>query len=148
MVRFIGLFIISFLLGFGGVYLVAGNSDQEGTLPAVQEQRNEKQDENQATEKEKQEGTAVTNTKAGGEIFVQSGCIQCHAVSAYDIKRGQAGPDLSNDYSEVPAKHGKSLEEFLKEPTTAVMSSVIKGNPLSDEERKAIVEALKTVSEK
>jgi hypothetical protein len=48
----------------------------------------------------------------------------------------------------VEGKHGKPIEEFLKAPTSAVMSGVIGKNPLSDEERKQVLELLKQASEK
>ena len=54
-----------------------------------------------------------------------SGCIACHAVSALEVQGGVTGPDLSNSYVNVPDKHGVPIDEFLKEPTTAVMSGVI-----------------------
>ncbi|OUM88506.1 MAG: hypothetical protein BAA01_05230 [Bacillus thermozeamaize] len=154
MYRIIGLFVLSFLVGFSGVYLFTGNEKQADSTntAVVEEQQDQTQtdDAEHTTEHmtEQHDQPAVSNVKTGGEIFVQAGCVQCHSVSAYDVKGGQTGPDLSNAYAEVLAKHGKSLDEFLKEPTTAVMSSVIKGKPLSDEELNKIVEALKTISEK
>ena len=39
------------------------------------------------------------------------------------------------------------MDSFLKEPTSAVMSGVIEANPLSDEERAKVVEALKKIAE-
>lgn len=63
------------------------------------------------------------------------------------MQGGATGPDLSQSYNNVEGKHGKPLDEFLKAPTSAVMSSVIQGNPLSDEQRMQIVEALKKAAE-
>jgi hypothetical protein len=51
-------------------------------------------------------------------------------------------------YANVEGKHGKPIEEFLKAPTSAVMSGVIGKNPLSDEERKQVLDLLKQASEK
>lgn len=84
---------------------------------------------------------------AEAEIFSNKGCIACHAISGLGIKGGATGPDLSNAYGQVEGKHGKPLKDFLKEPTSAVMSGVIGGSPLTDEEINKIVEALKQASE-
>ena len=67
----------------------------------------------------------------------------CHAVSGLNLEGGATGPDLTQAFNNVEGKHGKPLAEFLKEPTSAVMSSVIGGNPLTDEEISQVVEALK-----
>ncbi len=83
-----------------------------------------------------------------GRVFIQSGCISCHSVSALNLQGGATGPDLSQAYKNVEGKHGVPIEEFLKNPTSAVMSGVIGGNPLTDDERAAIIEALKAASEK
>ena len=56
-------------------------------------------------------------------------------------------PDLSNIYKEIEGKHGKTLDEFLENPTSAVMSTVIGDNPLEDTEREEIVKLLKEISE-
>jgi len=48
---------------------------------------------------------------------------------------------------EVKDKHGKPIEEFLKQPDSAVMSGVIGKNPLTDDERKQVLEMLQKASE-
>lgn len=100
------------------------------------------------TENKDTPAPAPTATAATGEIFSKVGCIACHSISALDVKGGATGPDLSKAYVNVADKHGKSLEEFLKKPSSAVMSSVIGAKPLTDEERKQVIEALRIASEK
>jgi cytochrome c551/c552 len=84
---------------------------------------------------------------AEGAIFQSKGCLSCHAISSLGLKGGATGPDLSQAFGQVEGKHGKPLSEFLKQPTSAVMSSVLGGNPLTDEEIGKVVEALKLASE-
>lgn len=91
---------------------------------------------------------AATATSSEGQIFTTKGCLGCHSISALNLQGGAAGPDLSKAFVNVKDKHGVPIEEFLKKPTSAVMSGVIGGNPLTDEEREAILKALKQASEK
>ncbi|WP_414043982.1 c-type cytochrome [Macrococcus sp. EM39E] len=89
-----------------------------------------------------------TTSSGAGEIFEKKGCVSCHSISKLNVKGGSTGPDLSDAYKTVDGKHGKPIDEFLKKPSSAVMSGVIKDNPLTDKERKDIVDALKEASEK
>ncbi|WP_134699342.1 cytochrome C [Ammoniphilus sp. YIM 78166] len=88
----------------------------------------------------------ASTTTAEADVFVQKGCLACHAVSGLGLDGGVTGPDLSQSFLNVEDKHGVPLDEFLKKPTSAVMSGVIGGNPLTDEERQALIEALKKAS--
>lgn len=92
--------------------------------------------------------TETTSVSAEDNIFQNKGCLGCHSIEKLDLQGGSTGPDLSKAYKNVEGKHGKPIEEFLKEPTSAVMSSVIGGNPLSDDEIKQVVELLKQASDK
>ena len=93
--------------------------------------------------------TETTTATAGeGRIFVQRGCVQCHSVKALNIQGGAVGPDLSKAYTEVEAKHGIPIEQFLRKPNSAVMSGVLGNKPLTDEEYNAVLTALKAASEK
>ncbi|WP_066310289.1 cytochrome C [Bacillus sp. FJAT-29814] len=141
-------FVISLVLGFGLGYLVfdvvMGGSDEAAKVaqadnketPAATEESTESKEDSAAT------------TSASDNILNQKGCLGCHAVESLDLKGGATGPDLSKAFENVEGKHGKPIEEFLKEPTSAVMSSVIGGNPLTDEERTRVVDMLKQASEK
>jgi cytochrome c2 len=135
------IFIISALIGLAGGYTYfqfTGKSqaaDAKQKTAAVQKETNDSKETVSASSKE-------------GDILQQKGCLSCHSVSKLNLQGGTTGPDLSNAYKEVEGKHGKPIEEFLKAPTSAVMSGVIKSNPLTNEEREAIIEVLKTASEK
>lgn len=138
------IFFVFALVGFGGGYLFSQSGSQEqakapdnaATEPAAQEEK---------VEAPAPEATAVS---AEGEIFQQKGCIACHSIENLGVKGGVTGPDLSKAYVNVEGKHGKPINEFLKQPTSAVMSTVIGGNPLTDDEINKIVESLKIASEK
>lgn len=93
-----------------------------------------------------QSSTGATSQPAStgereGEIFVTRGCIQCHRITAYDLKGGVTGPDLSIAYHDVPDRFGKTLEEFLWEPE-GTMGEIIPGRGVTDEEKKKILELL------
>lgn len=142
-------FVISALVGLGLGYLVfdvvAADGDQDTEVTAINEETPESTTEN--TEKNT-EATEATATASGEESILQSkGCIGCHAVEGLDLQGGATGPDLSLAFNNVEGKHGKPLNEFLKEPTSAVMSTVIAGSPLTDDEITQIVAELKKASE-
>ncbi|MCZ0756185.1 c-type cytochrome [Anoxybacillus sp. J5B_2022] len=135
------IFLLSAVIGLAGGYTYFHFANKEPVKekqPVATEQNNETST--------GQKATAVSSKE--GEIFKQKGCIACHSISKLNVQGGTTGPDLSNAYKEVEGKHGKPIEEFLKAPTSAVMSGVIKSNPLTDEERAAIIQALKVASEK
>lgn len=138
----LGIFILSFVLFFGGGYLFfqgGGSKDQQANEPAKQGASQPNKPEAAPTE---------TASSSEGQIFVTRGCNACHAVTALGVTGGATGPDLSKAYVNVADKHGVPIEEFLKKPTSAVMSSVLGSKPLTDDERKAVLDALKAASEK
>jgi hypothetical protein len=141
-------FIISALLGLGIGYIafdvIPGNNGQEKEVTAVNESSKPEE-----PAKEEKESTETTSTSAGEENILQAkGCLGCHSVEALNLTGGATGPDLSGAFTNVEGKHGKAIDEFLKEPTSAVMSGVIGGNPLTEEEINQVVEILKEASEK
>ncbi|MEC1521987.1 cytochrome C [Neobacillus niacini] len=140
-------FAVSIVIGFGLGYLVfgviMGASDKQPQVAQT-----EPTEEKAATEDQKEETKTETATVDANNILNSKGCLGCHAVDKLGLKGGATGPDLSKAFTEVEGKHGKPIEEFLKEPTSAVMSSVIGGNPLTDEERTQVLDMLKQASEK
>ncbi|MEH7113630.1 cytochrome C [Neobacillus niacini] len=138
-------FVASLILGFGLGYLVfgvvMGDSDKQPQTAQTEPTENTSKTE----EKQKEPETASVDE---ANILNSKGCLGCHAVDKLGLKGGATGPDLSKAFTEVEGKHGKSLDEFLKEPTSAVMSSVISGSPLTDEERTQVLDMLKQASEK
>lgn len=145
MKRTVITFVISALIGLGLGYItfeVLLGKDTETDVTANQQETTapEKAD---TSEKEKETKTASVDT----EMLTQKGCLGCHAVSALQLEGGATGPDLSQAFTNVEGKHGKPLAEFLKEPTSAVMASVIGGNPLTDDEINKITEILQQAAQ-
>lgn len=141
-------FIISALIGLGLGYvafdLIPANDRQEKEVAVTEESKPAD------TAKEDAEPADTETTASAGEdnILQSRGCLGCHSVEALNLKGGATGPDLSQAFKNVEGKHGKPVAEFLKEPTSAVMSGVIGGNPLSEEEINQVVSILKEASEK
>lgn len=139
-------FVISFLLV--GVLILAiepfadsGDADTDtntdtDTTEVVDEEEEETED---ADTEETEEASA---SDGDVEALTRNNCVSCHSVSSLGIDGAVTGPDLSSAFSEVEGKHGKPLDEFMVEPTSAVMSTVIEGDPLSDEELEAVLNAL------
>lgn len=144
------MFIIFFALGLGGGYLIfSNNNDGPNEQAATEETQNTENREQTDEATEEDGGEELSEAAAGeGQILVERGCVSCHSTSALNIEGGATGPDLSQSYLNVEQKHGVPIDEFLKNPTSAVMSSVISSDPLTDEELEAVVEALRIASEK
>ncbi|WP_284036701.1 cytochrome C [Neobacillus sp. 114] len=142
-------FAISVVLGFGLGYLVfdviMGNSSDPGKAPETAQAVSK---EKAADDSSKPKETAATSSANDDNILNKKGCLGCHSVEAINLKGGAVGPDLSQAFVNVEGKHGKPIEEFLKAPTSAVMSGVIGKNPLTDEEEKQVLDLLKQASEK
>ena len=138
-------FVASLVIGFGLGYLVfgvvMGDSDKQPQIATTEPTQ-------ETTETEDQKKEPETASVDEANILSSKGCLGCHAVDKLGLDGGVTGPDLSKAFTEVEGKHGKSLDEFLKEPTSAVMSSVIGGSPLTDEERTQVLDMLKQASEK
>ncbi|MEH7074805.1 cytochrome C [Neobacillus drentensis] len=139
--KYITIFLICFAVAFGGGYLFF--NDKDTTEPAEKAEKTDQVVKNDAIEKQQGDSTAKE-----GRIFIQRGCVSCHSISKLNIQGGSTGPDLSQAYVNVEGKHGVPIEEFLKKPTSAVMSGVLGDKPLTDDERKAVLAALKAASEK
>ncbi|HEX5564675.1 MAG TPA: c-type cytochrome [Sporosarcina sp.] len=135
------IFIIAFLLAFGGGYLYFSQGGKD------QKQQTTQQGASTETGKEQVEKEEVATVPAEAEVMSNNSCLSCHAVSSMGVEGGTTGPDLSNAYKDIEGKHGKDLDSFLQEPTSAVMSGVIGGSPLSEEDRAEIVKFLEKASE-
>lgn len=131
-------FVIAFLLV--GVIILTTNILSDGSDEDTQVTDTDVSEEVDETEEAEEEQASTAD--AENNALVRNSCTACHAVSAIDIEGANTGPDLSNAFSSVEAKHGKPIEEYLQEPTSAVMSTVIGDNPLSDEELEAVLNAL------
>jgi cytochrome c551/c552 len=142
------IFLISAAVGLAGGYAFFQLTGKSDTVATNQETASVKKETTASTQQQESTSAKETASAKEGGILKQKGCLSCHSVSKLNLQGGTTGPDLSNAYKEVEGKHGKPIDEFLKTPTSAVMSGVIEGTPLTDEERSAIIEVLKTASEK
>lgn len=84
-----------------------------------------------------------------GAFFVKKGCFACHSVESLGVaSSSKIGPDLSDAVTDVQSRFGKSLEDFLNNPTgtmAVVLSTQIQ---LSDEEKQEAVAKLKIAFQK
>lgn len=142
MSKYLAIFLIFFVVAFSGGYFFYHSREEATETTEVAEKTDQAVKEDAI---EQQQGDATANE---GRIFIQRGCVSCHSVSKLNIQGGSTGPDLSQAYVNVEGKHGVPIEEFLKKPTSAVMSGVLGGDPLSDDELQAVMAALKAASEK
>ncbi len=78
-----------------------------------------------------------------GAWFVKTGCSACHSIAALGVKSAaQVGPDLSIAVEDVQSRFGRTVEEFLAEPT-GTMSLVLAGQiTLTPEQRTIAVQHL------
>jgi cytochrome c2 len=78
-----------------------------------------------------------------GAFFVRKGCFICHDVSSLGIESAaKIGPDLSIAVTDVQARFGKTLEDFLKNPTGTMAVVLSTQIHLTDDERKKAVDKL------
>lgn len=134
------LFFIGFAVAFGGGYIFYQSGTQNEMESA--EDVNQQPSEDAVTDTTDESETTFVE----GEIFIEKSCIGCHAISALEVEGSAMGADLSNAYNNVEGKFGMPLEEFLRAPSSAVMSGVMAENPLSDEEIEQVVEALRVAA--
>lgn len=84
-----------------------------------------------------------------GAFFVNHRCFVCHSVSTLGIEApAKIGPDLADAVVDVQSRFGKTLEDFLANPTgtmSVVLSTQIQ---LTDAEKKEAVEKLRIAYQK
>ena len=84
-----------------------------------------------------------------GAFFVKKGCFTCHAVSTLGVaSASKIGPDLSDAVADVQSRFGKTLEDFLHNPT-GTMSVVLSTQIiLTEAEKREAIEKLKIAYQK
>ena len=88
------------------------------------------------TEQEKADEERM-KTGPGG-WFVKTGCFVCHSISSLGVKSpAQIGPDLSTAVEDVQSRFGRTLDDFLREPT-GTMSVVLSRQIILTPEEKAV----------
>ena len=93
----------------------------------------------------KEESEKEERMKSGpGAFFVKKNCFVCHSVSTLGVDAAsQIGPDLSLAVEDVQSRFGRTLDDFLAQPTgtmSVVLSTMI---TLTDEERKEAIDKLR-----
>ena len=84
-----------------------------------------------------------------GAFFVKKGCFICHSVSTLGIESASnIGPDLSVAVTDVQSRFGKTLEDFLSNPTGTMAVVLSTQIHLTDEERLEAIAKLKTAYQK
>jgi hypothetical protein len=62
----------------------------------------------------------------------------CHSIQVYGVRSpAQIGPDLSNAVEDVQSRFGRTIDDFLREPT-GTMSVVLSRQIILTPEQKAI----------
>jgi cytochrome c551/c552 len=75
-----------------------------------------------------------------GAWFVKTGCFVCHSVSVYGVKSpAQIGPDLSIAVEDVQSRFGRTLDDFMREPTGTMQVVLSRQIVLSPEEKEVAV---------
>ncbi len=79
-----------------------------------------------------------------GAWFVKTGCFVCHSISALGVKSpAQIGPDLSTAVEDVQSRFGRTIDDFLREPTGTMSVVLSRQIILSPEEKAVAVQKLR-----
>jgi cytochrome c2 len=79
-----------------------------------------------------------------GAWFVKTGCFVCHSVSVYGVKSpAQIGPDLSTAVEDVQTRFGRTLDDFLDQPTGTMQVVLSRQIVLGPEEKAVAVAKLR-----
>ena len=79
-----------------------------------------------------------------GAWFVKTGCFVCHSISALGVKSpAQIGPDLSTAVEDVQTRFGRTLDDFITEPTGTMQVVLTRQIVLSPEEKAIAVGKLR-----
>jgi cytochrome c2 len=86
-----------------------------------------------------EERQAEEQMKVGpGAWFVSTGCFVCHSISVFGVvSPAQIGPDLSTAVEDTQTRFGKTIDDFLREPT-GTMSVVLSRQIVLTDEQKAV----------
>jgi cytochrome c2 len=72
-----------------------------------------------------------------GAWFVKTGCFVCHSVGVFGVKSpAQIGPDLSTAVEDTQSRFGRTIDDFLREPT-GTMAVVLSRQIVLTPEQKA-----------
>jgi cytochrome c2 len=79
-----------------------------------------------------------------GKFFVEKTCFICHDVSSLGIESAtKIGPDLALAVEDAPRRFGRTLDDFLMNPSGTMQVVLSKQIQLSPEERREAIRLLK-----
>jgi hypothetical protein len=79
-----------------------------------------------------------------GAWFVKTGCFVCHSVGALGVKSpAQIGPDLSTAVEDTQSRFGRTVDDFLREPTGTMAVVLSRQIVLSPEQKAEAVQKLR-----
>jgi len=79
-----------------------------------------------------------------GAWFVKTGCFVCHSIGVYGVRSpAQIGPDLSTAVEDVQSRFGRTLDDFIREPTGTMAVVLSRQIVLTPEEKAVAVEKLR-----
>jgi hypothetical protein len=84
-----------------------------------------------------------------GRFFVEKTCFICHDVSSLGIVSAtKIGPDLAVAVEDVPRRMGRTLDNFLMDPSGTMQVVLSRQIKLTDDERREAIRLLKFAYEK
>jgi hypothetical protein len=88
---------------------------------------------------------AEEEMKSGpGAWFVQTGCFVCHSVSSLGVTSpAQIGPDLSIAVEDVQKRFGRTIDDFLREPSGTMSVVLSRQIILTPEQKQVAVQKLR-----
>jgi cytochrome c2 len=80
-----------------------------------------------------------------GAWFVKTGCFVCHSIGVFGVKSpAQIGPDLSNAVEDVQSRFGKTIDDFLANPTGTMSVVLSRQIILSPEQKQEAIRNLRS----
>jgi cytochrome c2 len=84
-----------------------------------------------------------------GAFFVKKTCFICHDVSTLGIESAaKIGPDLAKAVTDVPARFGRTLDDFLMTPTGTMQMVLATQIQLTEDEKHEAIAKLKVANQK
>jgi hypothetical protein len=75
---------------------------------------------------------------------VKTGCFVCHSISALGVRSpAQIGPDLSTAVEDTQSRFGRTVDDFLREPTGTMAVVLSRQIVLTPGEKAVAVEKLR-----
>ncbi|MBX3290909.1 MAG: hypothetical protein KF855_16450 [Acidobacteria bacterium] len=84
-----------------------------------------------------------------GAFFVKNSCFICHSVDSLGVESAsKIGPDLSDAVINVQSRMGRTLDDFLMEPTGTMSVVLATQIPLTKEQRQEAIALLKVAHQR